>query len=214
MDKLTESEAFTAKGNETRRRIFSAAVVEFSNFGFAGARIDRIADAAEVNKQRIYAYFGDKEGLFEEVWRRTADLIGEEDQHLCALSEADIPNLGPILLHRYSEFHEKHPEFWKIFVLENLMGEPHERASHEDVPYTHVGKLYERGQRNGFFDPEISFSSFLFVLIAVSFFYASNWKTMSETLAVDLADPSVKDRLFGEISRWLFGTNSSDDGRE
>ena len=34
-----------------------------------GATVDEIAAAAGVNKQRIYAYFGSKNGLFEAVLR-------------------------------------------------------------------------------------------------------------------------------------------------
>jgi AcrR family transcriptional regulator len=49
---------------ETKRRLLAAAVDEFSANGLAGARVDRIAQAADANKERIYAYFGDKEGLF------------------------------------------------------------------------------------------------------------------------------------------------------
>ncbi|MEH2250129.1 TetR/AcrR family transcriptional regulator [Nostoc sp.] len=51
----------------TRQRILEAAVVEFAEHGIAGARVDRIATAAESNKQLIYQYFGNKEGLFHTV---------------------------------------------------------------------------------------------------------------------------------------------------
>ena len=46
---------------------FDAATAEFTSHGIAGARIDRIAHAAGVNKERIYAYFGNKRQLFETV---------------------------------------------------------------------------------------------------------------------------------------------------
>jgi AcrR family transcriptional regulator len=51
----------------TKRRIFDAAVAEFARHGIAGARIDRIARAARANKQLIYAYFGNKQDLFDQV---------------------------------------------------------------------------------------------------------------------------------------------------
>jgi AcrR family transcriptional regulator len=51
----------------TKRRIFEAAVAEFARYGIAGARIDRIAKAARANKQLIYAYFGNKQDLFDQV---------------------------------------------------------------------------------------------------------------------------------------------------
>jgi AcrR family transcriptional regulator len=51
----------------TKRRIFEAAVAEFARYGIAGARIDRIAKEARANKQLIYAYFGNKQDLFDQV---------------------------------------------------------------------------------------------------------------------------------------------------
>ena len=49
----------------TRARILDAATAEFAAHGLAGARVDRIAARAAANKQLIYAYFGNKEGLFD-----------------------------------------------------------------------------------------------------------------------------------------------------
>lgn len=51
----------------TRRGLLAAAVLEFSEHGFAGARIDRISLRAGVNRERLYAYFGNKRQLFEAV---------------------------------------------------------------------------------------------------------------------------------------------------
>ncbi|SMD25896.1 TetR family transcriptional regulator [Kibdelosporangium aridum] len=51
----------------TRARLLDAAYQEFSKWGLAGARVDRIAAAASANKQAIYAYFGSKENLFDAV---------------------------------------------------------------------------------------------------------------------------------------------------
>lgn len=51
----------------TRRRLLDAATAEFAEHGLAGARVDRIAQAAGVNKERIYQYFGKKDDLFAAV---------------------------------------------------------------------------------------------------------------------------------------------------
>lgn len=53
----------------TRRRLLDVARDEFAEFGYAGARVGRIADRAEVNKQLISYYFGGKEGLYQEMQR-------------------------------------------------------------------------------------------------------------------------------------------------
>lgn len=51
----------------TKRLLLDAATAEFSQHGLAGARVDRIATAAGVNKERIYQYFGKKDDLFAAV---------------------------------------------------------------------------------------------------------------------------------------------------
>ena len=51
----------------TKRKLLDAATAEFSAFGLAGARVDRIAREAGVNKERIYEYFGKKDELFAAV---------------------------------------------------------------------------------------------------------------------------------------------------
>ncbi len=52
-----------SKGTPRRDRILSAAVREFAHNGLAGARIEKIAAAARVNKQLLFHYFGSKAGL-------------------------------------------------------------------------------------------------------------------------------------------------------
>jgi AcrR family transcriptional regulator len=51
----------------TRRLLLDAATREFADHGLAGGRVDRIAEVAGVNKQRIYKYFGSKSELFDAV---------------------------------------------------------------------------------------------------------------------------------------------------
>jgi AcrR family transcriptional regulator len=53
--------------SELRETILGAARSEFAQYGLAGARIDRIAKAADASKERLYAHFRDKEALFRSV---------------------------------------------------------------------------------------------------------------------------------------------------
>lgn len=53
----------------SRRRLLEAALAEFASKGFAGARVQDIAQRAGVNKQLINYYFGSKEGLYRELQR-------------------------------------------------------------------------------------------------------------------------------------------------
>ena len=59
---------------ESRQRILDAALKEFADNGFSGARMDSIAGAAEVNKALPFYYFSSKENLYREV---VAMVMGE-----------------------------------------------------------------------------------------------------------------------------------------
>ena len=72
---------------ETKRRIFAAAIEEFAGHGIAGARIDRVAERACANKQLIYAYFGSKQDLFDQVIGDQVTRFHEEVH----LDPGDIP---------------------------------------------------------------------------------------------------------------------------
>jgi len=56
-----------ATKNHSPKRILKAAVTEFANRGFSGARVDDIAQRAGINKQLIYYYYENKEKLYAEV---------------------------------------------------------------------------------------------------------------------------------------------------
>jgi AcrR family transcriptional regulator len=65
----------TARGAATRQRIIDVATREFAEYGIAGARIERIVAAARTNKAQLYAYFGNKEGLFDAIFYGSLDRI-------------------------------------------------------------------------------------------------------------------------------------------
>ncbi|GAA1505070.1 TetR family transcriptional regulator [Streptomyces albidochromogenes] len=61
----------------TKARLLDAAFSEFATYGIAGARVDRIAGAAQANKRLIYVYYGNKEQLFDAVLQRALETGSE-----------------------------------------------------------------------------------------------------------------------------------------
>jgi len=51
----------------TEEKILKASLKEFSDFGLEGARMDRIAKKAKVNKAMIYYHYKGKEALYEKI---------------------------------------------------------------------------------------------------------------------------------------------------
>ncbi len=95
--------------NTRALRIVAAATDEFAGRGFDGARVDRIARHAGVNKQLLFYYYHSKRGLFRTVLARA---IGELEQALSALPAASgrpLDRLRDVLTAQF-EFLSRHPE--------------------------------------------------------------------------------------------------------
>ncbi|WP_225731931.1 MULTISPECIES: TetR family transcriptional regulator [unclassified Nocardia] len=96
----------------TKERILTAAAAEFAEYGVAGARVDRIAAAAEANKRAIYDYFGDKNKLFAAVLERLmadlAEAVPPGDDDLTAYAE------------RLFDYHRAHPQAVRLLMWEAL----------------------------------------------------------------------------------------------
>ncbi|MEV0646886.1 TetR/AcrR family transcriptional regulator [Phytomonospora sp. NPDC050363] len=99
----------------TRGRLLSAARREFSLYGLAGARVDRIAREAGVNKERIYAYFGSKELLYDTV----IELALQQIRLATPLEITDGEDVGDFV-RRVFEFHRRDPSLMRIFMWESL----------------------------------------------------------------------------------------------
>ncbi|HWF85036.1 MAG TPA: TetR/AcrR family transcriptional regulator [Vicinamibacterales bacterium] len=65
-------------------QILAAAALEFAERGFAGARVDRIARRARVNKAMLYYHFKSKQQLYRTLLRRSFTLAGARLQTIAA----------------------------------------------------------------------------------------------------------------------------------
>ena len=71
----------------TRERILDAALVEFGEHGYAGARIGAIARRAGANQQLISYYFDGKEGLYRALVERWRAMSGDLNRPEAPLDE-------------------------------------------------------------------------------------------------------------------------------
>lgn len=85
--------------NNTKQKLLNAAMAEFSAYGAAGARVDRIAEAAGCNKQLIYAYFKSKAGLFAAVYEQMV----EEAMIELDFDALDLPGYAARLVALFAE---------------------------------------------------------------------------------------------------------------
>ena len=186
----------------SRQKILQAAEEVFAASGPDGARIDKIAQLSQINKQRIYAYFGSKKELYHEVLVRNYTRAAQDDE-LAGLSEDDVPDLTATLVKAFFGYHKKHPLFWRLLSWENLTGgRTLSDGDWADIRAGHVEqirRLYAAGQERGCFRRDVAFSTYMIMVFAFTYFYYSNQMTISRLLQVELASDDVHERIASEI---------------
>lgn len=135
----------------TKERIVAAAFDEFTERGFDGARVDRIADRAGANKSLLYQYFGDKERLFRHVLE-------------CKLVELGRISLDPgrvvDVVGDFFDFHAANPWLTRLMQWEALdfgtdpVPEEEERTAHFAERAESLRKAQRSGRVDRSLDPE------------------------------------------------------------
>ncbi|CAM3193277.1 TetR family transcriptional regulator [Streptomyces albus] len=115
----------TSRGAATYQRILDAATREFAQHGIAGARIERIVSAARTNKAQLYAYFGNKEKLFDAIFFGSLERITE-------VVPIDADDLADWAVRLYDEYLRR-PDLIRLATWARLERRPagHLVAGHE-----------------------------------------------------------------------------------
>src|ERR1700757_1712863 len=138
----------TSRGEATQERILEAALAEFSEHGFAGARVDRIAAAAGCNKNLIYVHFGHKEALFTTVIERNTARIIEA----LPFPPDDLADYAA----RAFDYAMAHPASMRLvawFALEQELTNPAARVEAVAEQKRLIGEAQERGTVTSAFAP-------------------------------------------------------------
>ena len=104
--------------------ILAAAAREFAARGLAGARVDRIARRAKVNKAMIYYHFKSKARLYRTLLRRMFTLAGERLQAIAAGSGAPADKVD-LAIAGIAAFIQEHTFFPAIMLREVAEGGAH-----------------------------------------------------------------------------------------
>lgn len=190
------------RAEKTRTRILSAASGLFSEKGLNGATVDEIAALAEVNKQRIYAYFRSKNGLFEAVLLDVFERAELFSRDTVAEAEKNPRDLTAILVRGFLKVHAAHPQLWRLLAWANLEG-PHctdalNQARRKENDQLRI--IFEQAVQNGQMRP-VRFELWLYTLFAVTCFRYSNELTISHTLGTSPADRHFEQQLADELNR-------------
>ncbi|PVM81125.1 TetR family transcriptional regulator [Caulobacter radicis] len=169
----------------------SAALKEFSQAGFAGARIERIVKAAKCNIRMLYHYFGDKKGLYVAVLEAAYEDLRNREAELKI--DFEKPLDGFLELQRFTfEYFEKNPRFEGLLRNENLMQgkfvAQSRKVTETAFPLRRtIERLIESGQEQGLFRDNLDPIQIYVTIAAMSRFHLANGWSLSVTLDTDMS---------------------------
>ena len=182
----------------TKADILEIATEEFSSNGFAGARVDAIAERTRTTKRAIYYYFGSKEGLYIAVLEKVYGDIRKIENSM-NLENIDAEQAIRQLITFTMDYQDTHPDFVRIVSIENinfgkyiksLDGIKTLNSRIIDI----IKTILDHGYETGVFQREIDPLDVHMLISALSFFRVSNHYTFEALFQRDLSDPDVRAR--------------------
>ena len=178
----------TRDSDATKARLLAAATSEFAAHGIAGARVDRIANAAGANKQLIYAYFGSKDQLFDAVLAACCGALAEE----VPFDAEDIPGYAG----RLFDYAVEHPDIYRL-VTWAALERPAAAADFERESYGAKLEAIGTAQRAGRLDAAFAPADLLAMVMGL----AASWFSASEAIRRADTDAPMSRRRLAQFRR-------------
>ena len=202
--KVSDKPPKSRDSERSKLAILTAAREEFSRVGLGGARVDRIAQKAMVDKKLVYYYFKDKDQLFAAVLESVYAEIRDDQLYL------DLKQMHPLIaLRRMVEFtwdyYNAHPEFITLLNSENLHQARHLSGSTRIRDLNSplllaLGDILERGQKQGLFRAGIDPMQLYITIAGCSYFYLSNIHTLTAVFSRDFASAKMLTQRLAHIT--------------
>ena len=177
----------------TKEEILVVSTQEFADRGFAGARVDEIANKTRTTKRMIYYYFGSKELLYMAALERAYEDIRVVEANV------DVEHLDPIrAIRRLAELtfdrHEANPNFSRLISQENVQrGQFVTKASgfpRLERPIIKIlEQVLERGRAEGVFVRDIDALDVHMLISSFCFFRINNRFTFAASFGRNLVEP-------------------------
>jgi hypothetical protein len=195
--------------DRSQQAILLAARDEFAQHGLGGARVDSIAQRADVNKRLIYYYFKSKDDLFLAVLEQAyADIRAAENK----LNLREMPPAQAIqrLTQFTWEYYIAHPEFLTLLNSENLHQGRHlamsSRVRDTNSPLIQtLAEILERGRQEGLFRGGVDPIQLYVSIAGMAYFYLSNNHTLSAIFGRDLMTPKAHHERLSHMCDVILG---------
>jgi AcrR family transcriptional regulator len=178
----------------TRTKLLDAAIAEFSEQGFHGARTDRIARRAGTNIRMLYHYFGSKDDLYVAVLEVVLSDLRHDEMRIDP--EAGEPMECLLHVFDYVDGHfGKHPELRKLLAFENLNEARHLARSQRILTMsspviTTLRRLLQRGASAGTVRAGVDALHLYVAMVSLAYYGRAHAFTLSQIFGRDLHRPA------------------------
>ena len=196
---LTKPARSTTRGKRTRdsaltkESLLRAATFEFCRNGLGGARVEAITQRARANMRLLYAYFGDKNGLYLAVLEHVYTEIRAAEQQLKLDDLEPVAAMRELINFTFTFFGE-HQNYIGLINNENLQRGRNLRKSRKIAELTlplvaSIESILRRGMAAKLFRGDVDPIQLYVSITAMSYFHVSNRYTLSAMFDKDLGDP-------------------------
>ena len=195
---LSQQPSADAASADMRRALLDAGKTEFANYGYDGARLERIAAKAGCAKRMLYYYFGNKKDVYLAVIEQSYSDIRESEEQL------NLDALEPLqalhaLAQRSFEYHEQNQEFTRLVLQENfqggeMLGQISKTELLRKAALEPIERILQRGVAQGLFKDQLSAVDVHYLISALSGFRVDHAATWHSLLRVDLLGENLRAR--------------------
>ncbi|EHN65273.1 MULTISPECIES: TetR family transcriptional regulator [Comamonas] len=195
---LSQQPSADAASADMRRALLDAGKTEFANYGYDGARLERIAAKAGCAKRMLYYYFGNKKDVYLAVIEQSYSDIRESEEQL------NLDALEPLqalhaLAQRSFEYHEQNREFTRLVLQENfqggeMLGQISKTELLRKAALEPIERILQRGVAQGLFKDQLSAVDVHYLISALSGFRVDHAATWHSLLQVDLLGENLRAR--------------------
>jgi TetR/AcrR family transcriptional regulator len=181
----------------TRERILRAAARLFARHGYDGTATSAIVGAAGVNKRMLYHWFGDKRGLYREVFRAQWEALRRGLAGRATLEEA----LGGLFDH-----FARHREFVRLLLWEGLEGGEIARSIWKEARgplFEEAVALVRAAQKAGRLDRRLDATHLIITFLGAVVYYFAYAPSLSDMLGKDALAPATIRERRREVMRLL-----------
>jgi AcrR family transcriptional regulator len=193
----------------TRERILRAAIAEFSQRGYGGARIQAICRKSRANPRMIYHYFGGKDQLYVAVLEHVLGELRAEELKLDVEHVNPVEGMMQLFEFTYDHFGQ-HPELIHILSGENLLRARFlKKSSRTPVVASPliamIGELLKRGERAKVFRRGVDPLQLYVAIVGFAYFHRSNAHTLSVIFKSDILQDAWQDEHKRYAKEMMFG---------